>query len=408
MDRKAFLSMGGRTLAAAAFARPLLGSHAMIDDERHVSGPPTSRDLTLLLAGDVMTGRGIDQILPRSVPPTLHEPYARSAEEYVRLAERKSGPIPAPVKTDYVWGDALTITQDIAPDLRIVNLETSITTCAEFWPGKQIHYRMHPANVDVLLEMGIDAVSLGNNHVMDFGHTGLKETLDVLARSGIATCGVGRTEVSAAAPAVLKTASGRVLVFSYGLPSAGIPKIWAAHGDRPGINLLDDLQAGSIKRVIEEVGRVREDGDRVIVSLHWGPNWGYAIPPSHRTFAHNLIDSEAVDVIFGHSSHHPVGIEVYRGRLILYGCGDLVNDYEGISGHEEYRSDLRLIYLPRLAESGRLVGMHMIPLQTRRFRLVSASDEDVEWLSATLDRVSARLGARVSIGAHSRLELEMA
>jgi len=75
----------------------------------------------------------------------------------------------------------------------------------------------------------------------------------------------------------------------------------------------------------------------VVASIHWGDNWGYEI-------AHNLIDHAGVDIIHGHSSHHAKGIEVWHGKPVIYGCGDFINDYEGIGGNEKYRSDLSLMY----------------------------------------------------------------
>ncbi|MFG2394173.1 CapA family protein [Streptomyces lavendulae] len=101
----------------------------------------------------------------------------------------------------------------------------------------------------------------------------------------------------------------------------------------------------------------------VAVSIHWGSNWGYRVPPEHVRFAHALVDGGA-DLVHGHSSHHPRPLEVYRGRLILYGCGDLVDDYEGITGHKQYRDDLRLLYTARLdKDTGALRGLRLTPFQ---------------------------------------------
>src|SRR5512133_1189507 len=133
--------------------------------------------VTLFLCGDVMTGRGIDQILPHSAPPQLFEPYVRDARKYVELAERQSGPIPRPVDFAYVWGDALAELQRRQPTVKLINLETSLTADGMHWPGKGIHYRMHPANVPLLTTAGIDVVALANNHVLDWGYAGLAQTL---------------------------------------------------------------------------------------------------------------------------------------------------------------------------------------------------------------------------------------
>ncbi|MCA9018305.1 MAG: CapA family protein, partial [Planctomycetaceae bacterium] len=119
--------------------------------------------LTLFLCGDVMTGRGIDQILPSAGDPTLHESFAKDANLYVQLAERKNGPLPSEVNFAYIWGDALEILQRVAPDLRMINLETAVTTSDDYWPGKGIHYRMSPQNAPCLSIAEIDCCVLANN-----------------------------------------------------------------------------------------------------------------------------------------------------------------------------------------------------------------------------------------------------
>src|SRR5205809_7601690 len=103
--------------------------------------------LRLFLCGDVMTGRGIDQALPHPVNPVLYEPYIREARAYVDLAEAANGPIQPPVCFDYIWGDALQELEHLAVDLRIVNLETAITSAGTQLADQQIHYRMHPHNI---------------------------------------------------------------------------------------------------------------------------------------------------------------------------------------------------------------------------------------------------------------------
>jgi poly-gamma-glutamate synthesis protein (capsule biosynthesis protein) len=109
-------------------------------------------------------------------------------------------------------------------------------------------------------------------------------------------------------------------------------------------------------------------------------------------------------VVHGHSSHHPLGIEVVRDRPVLYGCGDFVNDYEGISGREEYRGDLSLMYLPRFdGASGRMTRLRLVPFRIERFRLHAASAAESEWLRARLDRESVPLGVRV-VAAEGGLE----
>ncbi|MET9816310.1 CapA family protein [Streptomyces sp. NPDC006355] len=349
--------------------------------------------VTLFLCGDVMLGRGVDQILAHPGDPALREAYAVDARTYVRLAEAAHGPVPAPVPPAWPWGEALRVLAEAAPDARIVNLETSVTRGDTFDPDKEIHYRMHPAGLPALAVARPDVTVLANNHVLDFGRPGLLETLDALARAGLRTAGAGRDADRAYAPAVVPLPGGRrLLVFALGARSSGIPSGWAATADRPGVAYLPDLSAAAADTVVRRVRQVRRAGDLTVVSVHWGSNWGYHVPREQVRFARALVDG-GVDVVHGHSSHHPRPLEVYRERLILYGCGDFVDDYEGIRGYEEYRDDLRLAFLVSVeADGGRLTGLRMVPLRARRLRLEPAPPEDRAWLRATLDRISRGVG----------------
>ncbi len=132
-----------------------------------VAAPPRGGAQTarLFLCGDVMLGRGVDQILPSPCPPKLYEEYVSSAQEYVRLAEAASGPIPRPADLSYIWGDALAELEAHAPDARIVNLETSVTR-SETAEHKAINYRVSPQNAECLRMMRIDCCALANNHIL--------------------------------------------------------------------------------------------------------------------------------------------------------------------------------------------------------------------------------------------------
>jgi poly-gamma-glutamate capsule biosynthesis protein CapA/YwtB (metallophosphatase superfamily) len=350
----------------------------------------------LFLCGDVMTGRGIDQILPYPCDPTLHEAYVRSANDYVRLAERAHGPIPRHVSPSYIWGDALAELDSRRPDVRIINLETSVTRCGDA-AQKGINYKMSAENAGCLRAAAIDCCVLANNHVLDWGTAGLTDTLAALAQLGIKTAGAGRTPKEACFPAVLEVRTqARVLVFAFASEASGTPASWAATSQRPGVNLLDDLSEATACRVGEMIGRFKRTGDVVVASVHWGPNWGYEIPLAHRKFAHTLIERAGVSVIHGHSSHHAKAIEVHNGSLILYGCGDFLNDYEGISGYEAYRSDLALMYFVDVnVADGTLAAVEIIPLQIRNFRLIRASPADVAWLQETLDHQSRQFAVRI-------------
>ncbi|MFE8947301.1 CapA family protein [Streptomyces sp. NPDC007856] len=344
--------------------------------------------VTLFLCGDVMLGRGVDQILPHPGSPVLREGYVTDARTYVELVEAVSGPIPAPVHPAWPWGDVLGLLDEVAPDARIVNLETAVTRSDAFMPGKAVHYRMHPANLPALAVARPDVCVLSNNHVLDFGRPGLEETLDSLAGAGLRAVGAGRDADEAYAPAAVPLGPGhRILVFALGALSSGIPPDWAATTDRSGVAYVRELSASAAEAAVQRVRRDKRPGDIVVVSVHWGTNWGYLVPREQTRFARALVDG-GVDIVHGHSSHHPRPVEVYRGRFILYGCGDFIDDYEGISGYEEYRDDLRLGYLVSVeADTGRPIGMRMVPWQARRMRLEPAGEPDRAWLRSTLDRI---------------------
>jgi poly-gamma-glutamate capsule biosynthesis protein CapA/YwtB (metallophosphatase superfamily) len=349
----------------------------------------------ICLCGDVMTGRGVDQILSEPGEPRLYERWISSADDYVRLAERRNGPIPRAVEASYVWGDALAEWRRFAPDVRIINLETAVTCSGQAVP-KGVNYRMNPANVGCLAAANLDCCVLSNNHVIDWGRRGLLETLDVLQGHGLATAGAGRNLEEARRPAVLELArGGRVLVVGLAATSCGVPQDWIAGPEQPGVNLVE-LSVSTARALGEQLRPLRRPGDLVVASVHWGGNWGYEVPEAEQALARALIDLADVDLVHGHSSHHPKAMELHRGKLVLYGCGDFIDDYEGIGGHEGFRSDLALMYVADLdVRDGRMLALQMAPFRIRRFRLERAGARDVDWLRARLDREAARFGGRV-------------
>ncbi len=367
------------------------------------------KSITIFLCGDVMIGRGIDQILPHPCDPILYEGYARSALDYVTLAEYINGPISRPAPVPYIWGAALDELARFRPQLRIINLETSVTRSPRHWP-KGINYRASPENAACLSALGVDCCALANNHVLDWGRAGLIETLETLDRLRIKASGAGRNQSDAWGPAVfeIEGTAARVLIFSCAIATSGPPDSWAATNQDPGIAFLPDTSRASSTLLIEHIAKHRRAGDIIILSLHWGPNWGYDIPARDRDFAHRLIDEADVSILHGHSSHHPKGLEIYNRRLIINGCGDFLNDYEGISGYEEFHGELSLMYFVQLDVDSRLLGrVTMTPLKMRRFQLVRPRPDEAQWLCDTLDRESRKLGAAVTLTPDERLELSL-
>ncbi|WP_043265109.1 CapA family protein [Streptomyces sp. CT34] len=344
--------------------------------------------VTVSLCGDVMLGRGVDQILPHPGDPELREPYVADARSYIGLAEAANGPIPRPVAFPWPWGDALAVLDGAAPAARVINLETSVTRSDTFAPGRQIHYRMNPANLPCLAAARPDVCVLANNHVLDFGRAGLAETLESLAGAGLRAAGAGANAAAARHPAAVPLdGRRRLLTLSFGMPSSGIPRTWAATARHGGVHFVARPTPAAATELVARLGAERRPGDLAVASVHWGSNWGYEVSREQIAFAHTLVDG-GVDIVHGHSAHHPRPLEVYRGKLVLHGCGDFVDDYEGITGFERYRDDLRPLYLVSLEpDTGRLHELRIVLFQAHRMRLRYAGPDDCRWLAALLDRI---------------------
>jgi len=335
-----------------------------------------------------MLGRGIDQILQFPSKPVLHESFVKDARDYIHLAEAIHGKLSYPVTASYIWGDSLFFLEQFSPDVRIINLETAVTQRGVFWPNKEVHYRMNPKNLSVLETLKPVCCHLANNHILDFGWAGLEECLRSLEKRNLSVVGAGRNEEEAKKPlAIQMNGKKRILIWGVGCQDSGIPSEWAAHGNKKGVHWIPNTSREVAQELIKVIQLHKRNEDLAVVSIHWGGNWGFKVSEVHREFARTLVDEGEVSLIYGHSSHHVKGFEIYKGKLILYGCGDFMTDYEGIKGHESYRGNLSLMYFPKLdLAGGRLIGLTLVPLSLEKFRLKRANLEEQSWLKKTLLR----------------------
>jgi poly-gamma-glutamate synthesis protein (capsule biosynthesis protein) len=240
--------------------------------------------------GDVMLGRLVDERLRTAAPAS-------------------------------VWGDTLPVLA--GADLRIANLECVLARGGTPWPGKVFHFRSAPQNVACLTAAAIDAVSLANNHTLDYGPGALLESVAALDAAGIRHAGAGADDDAAWSPAVVRAGGLDVglVAFTDNTPD------WAAAPRSPGVAYAPVDAAHPLGRRLREVVRAtRPAVDVLIVSAHWGGNWGAEVPAEHRALAHVLVEDGA-DLVFGHSPHIVRGIEVHRGHPIIYGAGDFIDDY---------------------------------------------------------------------------------
>jgi poly-gamma-glutamate synthesis protein (capsule biosynthesis protein) len=106
----------------------------------------------------------------------------------------------------------------------------------------------------------------------------------------------------------------------------------------------------------------------------------------------------AADIVHGHSSHHPKAVEIYQHKPIIYGCGDFLNDYEGIGGYEEYRPWFSLMYFVTLnLQSGYVESLEIVPLCVRRMTLEHAKDEGRRWLVKKLNTLGKEFSTQFTL-----------
>jgi poly-gamma-glutamate capsule biosynthesis protein CapA/YwtB (metallophosphatase superfamily) len=313
---------------------------------------------TLALMGDVMLGRKVAEVLNHTMRP--EEP----------------------------WGDVMPLLD--AADLRIINLECAITDNEQPWTrtAKVFHFRAKPSAIETLRTARIDACSLANNHTLDFEEQGLLDTLEHLDAAGIRHAGAGPNREEAADPAILTVPADHthrvaLLAFTDNEPS------FAAGTDRPGTNYLPvSLRPGVLRRVERAVAAARGMGvDTVIFSNHWGPNMVQRPKKIFRRFAHAVID-RGVDIYYGHSAHVFQGVEIYRGKPIIYDTGDFIDDY---AVNPELRNDWSFLFQVSVVE-GRFERLDLTPVKLSYARVDLATGGERETILNRMEGLSAEMG----------------
>lgn len=259
----------------------------------------------------------------------------------------------------YPWGDTLPVLR--RADLRIANLECVLADGGKPAPGKVFTFRTDLKNVRSLLLAQIDLVSLANNHVLDYGTDALQEMLPTLDRHGILHAGAGTDLTSAARPTVCRVGGTAVgfVAFTDNQPD------WEAAPGTPGVYYVPVTTHGQrVDQLLALLRRTKARVQLLIVSAHWGGNWGSDAPPEHRALARQLVEAGA-DVVFGHSPHVFRGVEVYRDRPIIYSAGDFVDDY---AVDPEERNDLSFIFLME-TDGGTPRALRLFPTIIAGFRV---------------------------------------
>lgn len=409
------------------------------------------RSFTVTLVGDVMLGRVVDQLFSQHVNHE-HDQHiaAHFVERYPSILSTENYTPSSP------WGTTLSLLRE--SDLTLINLETSATTTAEPWPDKTFNYRMHPANLAPILHAAhIDYAGLANNHTLDFGTEGLVETAWTLRDAGVAFAGAGESTNQAYKPVILslprqkfpwhtsreraqrkqkenRTPEPEPQTYAVHIYSASDhPRAWSSI---PTFHLIDysPVTRVHLRQLLLSDGTTTHPPDiesesghsdnetghenhqfhhrahhhhqhspskqppaLKIFSVHWGPNYTWRPADKIRALAHFLIDECGVDIVHGHSSHHVQAVEKYKGKIIIYGCGDFVDDY---ALNEEYRNDLSAVWRVCVKEGNgglRLDRLEIHPTRVDRFRamLLDVSDVDHRWVRDRVSRLSADVGTSV-------------
>lgn len=313
---------------------------------------------TLALTGDVMLGRKVAEVL----------------NDYMRPEEP--------------WGDVRPFLD--ASDLRIINLECAITGNEQPWTRtpKVFHFRTQPSAIETLRTARIDACSLANNHTLDFEEQGLLDTLEHLDAAGIRHAGAGRNREEATDPAILTVPADHTRRVALVAFTDNEPP-FAAGTDRPGTNYLPvSLKPDVLRRVERAVSDVREMGvDTVIFSNHWGPNMVQRPREIFRRFARAVID-RGVDIYYGHSAHIFQGVEIYRGKPILYDTGDFIDDY---AVDPRLRNDWSFLFQVSV-EEGTFGRLDLTPVKLSYARVDLATGGEREEILDRMERLSAEMG----------------
>jgi poly-gamma-glutamate synthesis protein (capsule biosynthesis protein) len=298
-------------------------------------------DLQIAFTGDVMLGRLVNNVL--------------SFDRHT-----------------YVWCDTLQTMREA--DLSFINLECVISSKGSEWKKtwKPFHFRADPDAIEVLKTASIDYVSLANNHTLDYESEALIEMLELLEKNKIVCSGAGRNLQEAMSPAILQVKKVKVGIVSL---TDNQPE-WEAKPDSPGVNFIPlTLENDYDNRLEECIKDAKIKSDIVVVACHIGPHFREVPSRAYINFAHHIIDLGA-DVYWGHSNHMPQGIEIYKNRLIMYDCGDFIDDY---AIDADYRNDLSFLFLVNFTKNN-VKEIELVPIKISEFKACTAPPWDADFI----------------------------
>lgn len=284
---------------------------------------------------------------------------------------------------NYPFGDTTTILKKC--DLTIVNLECVISDKGKPVSPKTFHFRAPPQAINTLKNAGIDIVTLANNHVLDFGKEAFLDMLERLNEAGISYTGAGRDEKEAKTPIVVnKKLKIGVMALTDNEPG------WEVKEHKRGIWFVPvDTKDVRFNELIHQIKKIKKKVDFLIVSAHVGSHFREKPDKEFIEFTHAILSAGA-HLYFGHSNHAFQGIEIYKGKTILYDTGDFVDDY---AVDEIFRNDRSFIFILELEEK-RVRRISLIPTQIDNFQVNLATSEEGDWTISRMEKLCENLGTK--------------
>jgi hypothetical protein len=254
-------------------------------------------------------------------------------------------------------------------DFIFANMESPITKRGVPVTDKPYIFRVKPEDAVCLKDLKIDAVSISNNHLMDYNHEGMVDTIATLDRLNIMHAGGGRNLAEARRPVLLKNGDTSIVILAY---CNRPPLDYYATDGRPGIAPLD------MQIISDDIAAHKLSDNIVVVSLHWGIEQTSRPQSFQIAMAHQIIDAGA-DAVIGHHPHWPQGIEIYRNRPIIYSLGNFINGY--INPIEQDNIAVAFYYAGARLERIRVIPLAGRNRQTRFQPYVLAGDQADRFLS---------------------------
>ncbi|MFI5044659.1 MAG: CapA family protein, partial [Acidimicrobiales bacterium] len=205
-------------------------------------------------------------------------------------------------------------------DFAMVNLETSLGTTGTKVP-KAFNFQVPPQAIDALKAAGVDAVSMANNHGMDYGAVGLQDSLAIRASSGFPILGIGQNDTEAYAPLITEIKGQRLgVIAASDVFDAALVSSWTAAPDQPGIA---SAEADHLQRLVQEVQTTRPKVDTLVVYLHFGTE-KQTCPNARQKEVVDALLAAGVDIVIGSHPHRLQGVGYQGKKLVAYSMSNFI------------------------------------------------------------------------------------